>query len=627
MSGHSWLGAFAGVAVVLMFPVPRATAAETLQTLLDSGAVESTTNPVAATFFVEQGVNGMEPALAERATAQLKTSLRRQSSAISLTMQSATSMGSGAVTQQVNQRMQAEMGASGMGRRALAGALGVQAPGPQVTQREMQAMQREMVQGFADPWIRGIEAARAMVELGDAQAAGRFYVNCIQMVSADWLKDGALIGILAMGPRRSGALLTWMAENAEEISFMQSTLAPPERDARNPPPPDVATIAIRGAALRGLGTLIGANELGPDERVAALATLQRFASGKENAPYYTDAATGLGRTREAAAVPTLQRLVKWRQDERVAEAANAGLAIYFHEPAAAQRLRRQLDVKESEDTLRVLPWLLAAGDSATFDWSVQAVTGRRVEEATYPDLRPQVVRELTVLPEAAGRAALERIAAQGAGNDWLQAWVALALLELGDTSRLPAVLAAMANVDWTLDRPGLRYYWSRLQPYLSAAAGMAMGGTVSPKQIAQLIANTAMQELARRRANASDRAILSVQFRWQAAAVFGALDDPAAVTALIGLLEDEELSVRLSAASALAISPNAQAIAGIARALALDFGSENGLARAPQIRAALVRSAVLRFPDDPQTHALCAAAAADPDAGVRFIALVAMAAP
>jgi hypothetical protein len=394
-----------------------------------------------------------------------------------------------------------------------------------------------------------------------------------------------------------------------------------ERDRAEP---DMATIAVRGAALRGLGSLVGAGELAGDERAAALATLLRFGTGKENVAFYADAATGLGRTRDPAVLASLQRLAKWKKDERVAANADAGLAMYFHEAAATQRLRRGLDVKESENTLRVLPWLLEAGDVATFEWAVRTVTGRRVEEATYPDLRPQVVRELAALPDGRGRAALEQIAAQGAGNDWLRAWVSLALLELGDASQFPVVLEAMSKVDWTLDRPGLKYYWSRLQPYVNLALNAAMGATVTPKQIAQLIANTALQELARRRANASDRVIVSVQFRWQAAVALGNIDDEAAVTALIGLLNDEELSVRLSAASSLAISPHAQAIAGIARALDLEFGSENGIARAPAIRAALVRSAVLRFPQDPRTTALCQQALGDSDPGVRFIATVAL---
>jgi HEAT repeat protein len=99
---------------------------------------------------------------------------------------------------------------------------------------------------------------------------------------------------------------------------------------------------------------------------------------------------------------------------------------------------------------------------------------------------------------------------------------------------------------------------------------------------------------------------------------------PEAANELMALLEDPELSVRMSAARALAVHSDARSLDGIARAFALDFGEENGVSRGPEVRAALLRSALLQFPDDPRTRALCRTALADADAGVRFIAAVAL---
>ena len=71
--------------------------------------------------------------------------------------------------------------------------------------------------------------------------------------------------------------------------------------------------------------------------------------------------------------------------------------------------------------------------------------------------------------------------------------------------------------------------------------------------------------------------------------------------------------------------PNAEAIDGIVHGMTIDFGGENGVSRGPEIRAALLRSAALRFPQDARTRRLCLGAADDGDPGVRFIAAVALA--
>ncbi len=593
--------------------------AESLSALLDSGALEQTNNPVAATYFAEQAMKRLPPDVAARAGEQLKASLRHQTDPIALMMGGVFNMGGGKATQQVSDEARRGGTKTKMSMDLLAQEAGFTQAGQQnITRRQMDAMHQETIQGATAPWIRGVEAARAMERLGDAQAAGRFYMNCLQMMPSDWMKDAALNGILAMGPRRSFVLLSWMADNAEQISLMAVMGQAAPRPGRHEPEP--GTVAVRGAALRGLGTVVGTAPLTAEQRAGALACLRRYATGGENAPYYADAATGLGRTKDPAAVADLQRLAGWRKDPHVAEAAEAALAIGFHDAGAAGRLRRVLHSRNADDALHVLPWLLEAGDPETLAWAVHTVTAHRAAEDTTPDLRPQIVRELAGMPEGAGRPLLEQIANQGAGNDWLQAWVSVALLELGDTSRLPAVLAAVDKTDWTLDRVGLKYYWSRIRPVVQLAAGAALGAPVSPQQIAQVVGNMAAEELARARGNADDRELTSVQLRWQAAAALGRVNDPAAAAALIHLLDDRELSVRTNAATALAISPSADVLPGIVRGMALDFGEDDGVSRAPAIRAALLRSAVLRFPGDPRTRHLCQQASADDDAGVRFIA-------
>ena len=613
------------IAVSLLAATAAGARGDSLTTLLDSGTLAKTNNPVAATFFMEQASDRLPPEVAARAAEQLKASLRRQTDALSVIFNGLSSMGQGKATQQVTDEAMQSANKTKMTMGLLAQSAGFSDVGQQhVTQRQIQGVHEEAIQGMADPWIRGVEAARAMVKMGDAQSAGRFYMNCIQIVTAEWMNDAALNGILAMGPRRAATLLLWMADNAEQISFMSVMgMAAPQRKGAGP---ERGTVALRGAALRGLGELVGEGQLDAQQRGEALVRLRRYAAGDENAVYFADAATGLGRTRDPTIVGDVKRLAGWRKDPRVVHAAEAALAIGFHDASAAEQLRRALRSKDSEETLRVLPSLLEAGDSESLAWAIEAVTARRANEDTKPDLRPQIVRELAAMPAARGRTPLAQIAAQGAGNDWLQAWVAVALLELGDSTQLAAVRAAIAKTDWTLDRPGLKYYWSRIRPVVSLVAGAALGAPVSPQQIAQVVGNMAAQELARARGNADDRELASVQLRWQAAGALGRVDDPAAATTLRQLLDDSELSVRMSAAAALAVSPNAEAIDGIVHGMTIDFGGENGVSRGPEIRAALLRSAVLRFPQDARTRRLCLGAVDDGDPGVRFIAAVALAA-
>ena len=290
---------------------------------------------------------------------------------------------------------------------------------------------------------------------------------------------------------------------------------------------------------------------------------------------------------------------------------------------AITSLRGELDSDNADRAMRMATALLSAGDEASFQWAVELVTKRRASDKRGADLRPRIVRELAALRTDRAHQALTQISGDGAGNDWLQAWTAVALLELGDADRLPQVRAALAKTDWTLDRPGIRTFWSRISPILNLAVGV-LTSAIDVQGAVQVVGGMIAAERTRFLEKATDRELLSVQLRWQAADALALSSDPAAVDELIALLEDPELSVRMSAARALATHSDKRSLDGIIKAFALDFGAENGVSRAPEIRAALLRSALLQFPDDPRTRMLCNTALTDTDSGVRFIAAVAL---
>ena len=601
-------------------PLPPAAAADSIQEMLDADTLSDTDNPVAARYFVEQGRGVLSKEMEDRAVEQLRTSLKRQTSAMGRIMQGVSGMMSGPATQKMQQQAAEMAKPTSIAKMVIGGVLGVPPPAPGMTQRQGELAQQEMRQGFADPWIRGVEAAKALEEIGEVQAAGQFYVNCIQLVMADWMKDGCLNAILGMGPRRAYVLLSWLAENAEQASIMRNMGG----EANAEQGVDQGVVQMRGAALRGLGALIGSDAIKGDDRERALATILRYADGKENAPYNADAATGLGRAGDPRGLPSVKRLAKYRKDEVVVDAARIALASNFKDAGAIKSLRGELDSDNADRAMRMATALFGADDEETFQWAVEVVTKRRPSDNQGADLRPRVVRELAVLRTDRAHQALTQISNDGAGNDWLQAWTSVALLELGDADQLPQVSAAIDKTDWTLDRSGLRTLWSRISPILNLAAGVVLTGALDVQKTIQVIGGMIAAERTRFLQKATDRELLSVQLRWQAADALALSTDPAAVGELMALLDDPELAVRMSAARALAVHSDKRSLDGITKAFALDFGEENGVSRAPEVRSALLRSALLQFPNDPRTRALCNTALTDTDSGVRFIAAVAL---
>lgn len=139
-----------------------------------------------------------------------------------------------------------------------------------------------------------------------------------------------------------------------------------------------------------------------------------------------------------------------------------------------------------------------------------------------------------------------------------------------------------------------------------------------------MIGNFAEGERGRYLANADARKAATAQLRWQAADALAVAHPPGAAAVLGRLLDDEVPAVRLSAARALASLETPDALDGIMAAFGRDYGDESAISRTAEVRGALLWAAVIRFPQDKRIKKLLGAGSADPDPGVRFIALVAM---
>ena len=615
---RSHLSAWAGIALGFIVCWTSPAPAETLSEFLDSGALKGTTNPIPINYFLEQAPATLPEAERKRAMDQIDTALRRQTSALGRLMEGMAGAMSGPTVTEINKQAQESMSVTGIMKQMLLQPFGVGAS-PTVTQRQAAQMQQETRQGMTDPWIRGIESAHALEKIGQAQAAARFYMNGIQSLPPDWLSDSCLNGILSMGPQRAYALLAWIVKTAESAALGGKEMA--TRDGQT----SVNVIWLRGAALRGLGVLVAGSGLTAEQREQAVQLLLTYARGKENAAYFADAATGLGRSLDPRAVAPLQDLVGWKKDPDVSLAALRGLAIGFKDEAALKKIRGWLGDDSPEVQLKAENALLEAGDDAGFTWALEAITSRRDTESNKPDIRPRVVRDLVVRRDDRSRTTLQQALKQGAGNDWLNAWIAIGLLEMGDSTQLGAARAAVHKNDWTLDRRGMMSFWREIRPLVSLAAQVALTGTVDPRTVTRVVGNMIAGERARAVQRGMDRNLVSLQIRWQACDAFASVADPAATAELIGMLSDPEPSVRLSAARSLAIQPGNAALDGILKAFQADFGAEAGDSRTPEVRAALLRAALNRAPNDPRTRKLAKDATQDADAGVRFIGLVALA--
>jgi HEAT repeat protein len=602
--------------------LPLATSAETLEELLASRDLESVVHPIAAEFVAAEGAGSLSELQRETAIAQLKRALGRQTNPMTLTMRGAMGMMSTPSMERMRESAQQSMSAGGL----LRSAIGIGGAAPPI---DGEQAQREMQQAMAEPWVRGIGAARALAALGDAEAAARFYVACLQMLADEWAPTACLEDILALGPRRAEVLLTWMLDNAAALSstpFGVERLTDDGDGAEN----SSSAARLEGAALEGLGALIGGGRMTAEARESAFATLQRRATARDNERYLLGVAEGLARSKDPRAVALLQKLAARRNSPDVRQAAQRGLAVGFRDEDAIKALRRELDGKDEALELRAAQVLYELADEAAFEWAVDVITKRRTADAGGADVRGQVVRDLVELGGEPSRQALRAALGDGSRNEWVEAWIAVGLLELGDESVTSQVEMALTTTEWELDPRGIRSIWRAIKPFLQYATQLAMTGGMSAmsstdqlRQVTSLIGNAVQGERARHLSKLDQRAALTAQLRWQAADAIAKAKPEGSMRMLRTLLADPTPGVQSSAALALARSGDAEALPLLAMAYDSALAGDASATNLPELRATLVRAAVLNSHTADATRGLLAKAASDPDAGVRFIALAA----
>lgn len=346
-----------------------------------------------------------------------------------------------------------------------------------------------------------------------------------------------------------------------------------------------------------------------------LAELSKRTEGMLNASYYEAAVDGLVRTRDPRAVEPLRKMTKGlAKGEEVKRAALRGLAVGFQDAGAIETLQKNLKGgfgKDEEDKVFAGLVLIRAGQQSGFDWARDYLGKPRKKGflSTSKDVDYSSDVAAAVI-EKGGEPAKAVLAAGIAGHkpdEWLTAFMAIGLLELGDTSHLDLVKAALANKDWPRTRVRAAIALAGQKDYSGIPVLQAM--CVEPglgKKALELTLGTYRDPEAARIAVAD---------------ALGFVDHPDGVSILASLLEDGSEQVRLTAAFGLMRMQDASALDAMPKLFGTDFGKFEGRSRNPEVQATALRTSALKFSADERTRHLIRKASESSHPSVKFLAL------
>ncbi len=651
---HSWIAALLALVTIAW---PAAAEEARLRQMVDAGVLAEHPNSILLDYLLNDGKDALPPDLRQQAVEQIVEALRSQTLVDPLAgmdqMMAATNP------------MKMLGGKKGMMKQMGMGILGSSTGGggmPSGMNNQMQQMQKTMDSAMIDPWVRGLGAAATLTTAGYTEDASRFYRGCLTSMGSaipsgqknDWLQDQCIDGALLMGPNDAGVLF---AELWEE-PYMNFAFDLAAYGAQMDPVPE-----IQAVAAHGLGKLVGSGQLTSQQRSAVMQTLIDMVQMKKpDLTALTGGVQGLSFAADNQAIQPLQSMWKKGKPKEIRPIALGGLVAAYRDPDAIEAMRKDLKtgtgiIAGYKKAKSFAPWtsnanqqqpmsenhgaddaearylaaraLLRAGDDAGYEFAAKFLDKRNVPPGDW-DYRPDLIRDLVETGGDRSRSVLHEMVSDGHQNEWLEAMMRTGLLELGDRSQIPELLALVDKRDWDFGRGTAARWYKRFKPLLWQGVKMAaktyMG--MPPDQqdwqrVRQMVTNMAWGERDRILARKSERDVKTDQFRWQLADSAGELHDPQCLSILAPLLSDEEPSVRLSAASSLLDQSDPGAADLLFRALATDFGAEQDISRNPEIHAAITRRLILQFPDHPATSQALSHAAQSTSASVRFLGLTA----
>ncbi len=460
-------------------------------------------------------------------------------------------------------------------------------------------------------WSGWVDSAFTLRRAGYVDEANAFFEKCVEVFPYSDLRGRCAVGLATANPD-------------EAYQRMMALL-----DSN-----DIETV---NAVLPLLGELAGSEGFPPELRGRVVAKLDEYTGGMKKASFGDSACRGLVATGDERAIPTLQKLSSGMMNTDFFPCSRAGLLLTFGDQSVVPLLEKQLkggtfSTTTPQERLSAASLLMKAGEASGFAFAREELTkkekkglGKFMKSSSDDvDLRPSLVTALVEADRSESIDVLKSASAVVTKGSWLETWIAVALLELGDTSQIGLAKAALGNPEWAFTTVRIATALAEHGddsgiPALGTLYDSAARG-VEPdwgKAAAAYLAGEGMQYESGERARKARLTSLRRQIAWALAEI----DQPQCVPIVTKILGDPDDSVRVAAAYAMASMTTADAATGIEAAMAVDYGVFEGRSRNPVVRAHLVRAANRSFPDQTATVDVVEAGIADPSDSVRFLAL------
>jgi len=560
---------------------------ETVQTLLEAKALETDSNAELLDYLIEEGRDTLPADQRQAALDQLVVGLKAD---VDITPE---------------EQKAAAMAAAGAGLAQLFGGSDGAEYGDVAQDATWQI------------WSGWVDSAFVLQRAGYAAESKAFFEKCVEVFPYSDLRGRCAIGLALGDPQ--GAYDRVMALT----------------DAN-----DNETIK---AVLPLLGQLAGADGFPDDLRGQAVARLAEFTTGMKKATFGGAACRGLVATGDPRAVPTLQDLSTGMMNSEFYSCARSGLLLTFDDQSVVPLLEKDLgggmfSTVTPADRLRAASLLMRAGEASGFAFAETELTKKQKKglakfmqsDSEDVDIRPALVTALVRADSPESVRVLKSAMANVEKGSWLETWIAVGLLELGDTSQIALAKAALGNPEWAFttvriatalakngDDSGIPALGSL---YDSAASGVEPDwGKAALAYLAGEGAEYDSSEKAKRNR--------LIRLRHQIASALADIDQPDCVPILIRILDDSEPAVRVSAAYGLARMSTPEAFSGLVAALETDYGTFEGRTRNPVVHAHVVRGAAACHVDTDAWGPVASAAQANPSPSVRFLCLCADGSP
>lgn len=458
-------------------------------------------------------------------------------------------------------------------------------------------------------WSGWVDSAFTLQRAGYADESNAFFEKCVEVFPYSDLRGRCAIGLA-------------MAKPEEAYQRMTALLEANDNEAIN-------------AVLPLIGELAGSEGFPADLRGQVIERLGEFTGGMKKATFGVAACRGLVATGDERAVPTLKKLASGMMNTDFFPCARTGLLLTFDDRSVVPMLEKQLkggtfSTTTPHERLFAASLLMKAGEASGFAFAETELTKKQKKglgklmksSSDEVDLRPALV---TALVRAGGNHAI-RVLKSGLATvengTWLETWIAVGMLELGDTSQVNLAKSALGQPAWAFTTVRIATALAKLGdlsgvPALETLYRNAANG-IEPdfgKAAVAFLAGDGSEYQSGEKAKRARLIALRRQIAWALAGI----DQPQCVPILTTILGDAEPSVRVAAAYGLAGMDTADAASGVAAAMAVDYGAVDGRSRNPVVQAHLARAAGGRFALHEASVQIIEEGLASPFGSVRFL--------